>query len=296
MVRLLGLVLVLGTLLATSGTPTDAGPPGGVTLYGTTFPETDFVWCIDRSCSMSWGSVFEGVKAEVSNAINQLQPPQRFSLVSFSDNWSAWSVVPMEATPQNKAAGIAWLQGIIPTGTTCVAPAVVSALGIVELSPTLDRAVLFIGDGEPSCDTTIQTLNDVITANTEDIPIHSFFVGAPDPAGRSFVMQLASDSGGTFVDTTLGASQFRRGDMNDDGETNLTDAVTLLSFLFAGGPLGTCPDAGDANADGELALDDSVVLLTYLFANGPAPTFPGPDQCGAWTPGGISSCIYASCP
>ena len=60
---------------------------------------------------------------------------------------------------------------------------------------------------------------------------------------------------------------------------DISDAIAMLSYLFAGGSL-TCEDAGDANDDGGLNISDPIYLLGYLFGDGPVipPPFPGPGD------------------
>ncbi len=77
------------------------------------------------------------------------------------------------------------------------------------------------------------------------------------------------------------AQTFRRGDADDNGAVQLTDAVGILNFLFAGGNEPTCLETADANDDGAVQLTDAVRVLTFLFASGPAPAPPGPEACGA---------------
>lgn len=81
------------------------------------------------------------------------------------------------------------------------------------------------------------------------------------------------------VEVDLNAGElFRRGDANDDGAVDLSDAITTLLCLFDGETL-ACPDAADSNDDGTLNLGDPVFLLSYLFAHGESPALPGTD-CG----------------
>jgi len=74
---------------------------------------------------------------------------------------------------------------------------------------------------------------------------------------------------------------FRRGDCNQDGMFDLSDAVATLTSLFGqAGPV-PCEDACDSNDDGSLDIADPVATLTTLFNAGPLPPAPGsgPD-CG----------------
>ena len=97
------------------------------------------------------------------------------------------------------------------------------------------------------------------------------------------------------------AIPFRRGDTDDNGAVDLTDAVTILLALFAGtSPLG-CNESGDADNDGRIDLTDAVILLEHLFRGGPPPTPPGPDiPCGTdpdppGSPGDLGCSSYGSC-
>src|SRR5262245_7135801 len=77
-----------------------------------------------------------------------------------------------------------------------------------------------------------------------------------------------------------GFPALENGDVNSDGEIDLSDAVSILGWLYLGGP-GPAPVAcrtaystlssGDTNGDGEIDLSDSVHLLGFLFKGGPSP-------------------------
>jgi hypothetical protein len=73
---------------------------------------------------------------------------------------------------------------------------------------------------------------------------------------------------------------FVRGDSNDDGTTDLSDASFTLGHLFLGGPAPRCADAEDANDDGLLDLTDPIATLSSLFLGGaPLPIpFPAPGE------------------
>ena len=84
--------------------------------------------------------------------------------------------------------------------------------------------------------------------------------------------------------TVLNGSQpprkFRRGDANNDGIVNLSDAVTALNYLFLGvwnHPQPLCEDAADTNDDGSLNITDPIFILNFLFLGGKAPPAPYPD-------------------
>ena len=72
---------------------------------------------------------------------------------------------------------------------------------------------------------------------------------------------------------------FVRGDVNADGATNIADAISLLSHLFAGAASPPCAKAADANDDGLLNIADAITILSHLFAS--AGDLPPPfGACG----------------
>ncbi|MEM7261529.1 MAG: LamG-like jellyroll fold domain-containing protein [Planctomycetota bacterium] len=93
---------------------------------------------------------------------------------------------------------------------------------------------------------------------------------------------------------------FHRGDVNDDGALNLTDAISILSFLFLGGTPPNCQEAADTNDDGAVNLTDAISVLGFLFLGGaplPDPGPPltpcGPDRDGS--PANLGCESYTSC-
>ncbi|MBI4603365.1 MAG: lamin tail domain-containing protein [Planctomycetes bacterium] len=90
---------------------------------------------------------------------------------------------------------------------------------------------------------------------------------------------------------------FRRGDCNDNGKADISDAIFLLNFLFAGGVEGLCADACDVNGDEVRDISDPVNLLNHLFGGGPEPPAPVPTgACGTEADPGTLSCnSYLSC-
>jgi PKD repeat protein len=75
---------------------------------------------------------------------------------------------------------------------------------------------------------------------------------------------------------------FKRGDANDDGNSDIADAVFLLNYLFASGRDPHCLDTADVNDNGTVNIDDPVYLLSVLFdvKDSPPPPAPPFDQCG----------------
>lgn len=72
---------------------------------------------------------------------------------------------------------------------------------------------------------------------------------------------------------------FRRGDVNDDGTIDISDAVFSLGSLFLGTRAPPCLAAANTNGDAGFNIVDPVFLLNHIFLGGPSPGAPFP-HCG----------------
>ena len=75
---------------------------------------------------------------------------------------------------------------------------------------------------------------------------------------------------------------FRRCDPNDDGQSDIADAIYIVNGLFRGGAAATCLASVDCNDDGLNDVSDALYNIAYRFSGGPAPAapFPACDQIG----------------
>jgi hypothetical protein len=67
------------------------------------------------------------------------------------------------------------------------------------------------------------------------------------------------------------ASTYLCGDASGDATVNISDAVYLIAYIFAGGSAPNPLLSGDANCDSAVNISDAVYLIAYIFAGGPAP-------------------------
>ena len=72
------------------------------------------------------------------------------------------------------------------------------------------------------------------------------------------------------------------GDSNQDGQLNLSDAVSVLTYLFQGTPAalpcgdGSAADEGnrvllDSDGGGAIHMADAIYVLNFLYQGGPPP-------------------------
>ena len=83
-------------------------------------------------------------------------------------------------------------------------------------------------------------------------------------------------------------ASFVRGDANADGGLDISDAVTILLFQFAGRTV-TCSDAVDADDDSVTDLADAIWVLSRLYRLGDPPPSPYPG-CGPDPPEDTLGC------
>ena len=74
---------------------------------------------------------------------------------------------------------------------------------------------------------------------------------------------------------------FHRGDGNDSGRLDISDALFILAFVFDRGRSPPCTEAADTNNDGALDISDGVLILNHLFVGQEplAPPGPPPAPC-----------------
>ncbi len=66
------------------------------------------------------------------------------------------------------------------------------------------------------------------------------------------------------------------GDINNDGQMVIADAVYLINYLYNYGPAPGCQPVSrcaDMNLDGRISISDVIYLINYLFRDGPLPCF-----------------------
>ncbi len=64
---------------------------------------------------------------------------------------------------------------------------------------------------------------------------------------------------------------YRCGDADGSDVVNISDAIYLINYVFAGGASPWPLESGDVNLDGSITISDAVYLINHIFAGGPAP-------------------------
>ena len=141
----------------------------------------------------------------------------------------------------------------------------------------------------PSAGGTSITIRDLrfegaVTASLGGVPIGDIVVVGPDeirgttPAGArgSAALTVSTATGeDTLVAAFTYVDIFARGDATGDGSRDISDAISVLLFLFLSGSPPPCAEVADINRDGSVDISDPVFLLLHLFSGGSAPQ---PDE------------------
>ena len=61
------------------------------------------------------------------------------------------------------------------------------------------------------------------------------------------------------------------GDADGSGGVDISDVVSLLAFIFGGGPAPNPYCLGDADSSGGVDISDAVFLIAFIFGGGPSP-------------------------
>ena len=135
--------------------------------------------------------------------------------------------------------------------------------------------------GEPVIDTPVEIAiaKDLLVdgENIIAVSVHNATLTSSDLTFIPTLIQIPGEGGGG---PGPAGDLFLRGDVDDNGFVNLTDAVALLLYLFQQGNEPNCTDSTDIDDNGFVNLTDGVSLLNHLFRAGPAPQAPGFLECG----------------
>lgn len=164
----------------------------------------------------------------------------------------------------------------------------------------------YIDDGGvvPTCDLIVEAdgaaATFIMITPDYDVSVYgreylTITVGVNGAAGTETSITVLGMAGETTVTLPIVApeNELMRGDVNADGNCDVTDAVGLLNVLFVPGTETQCEDAADVDDNGQLEVTDAVLLLSALFAGGPAID----ESCQLdGSSDGLAPCSFSACP
>ena len=139
----------------------------------------------------------------------------------------------------------------------------VLAIGLASKDPQSDVPQVGVVNFLSGLKGSGQPVNNVVTVGGDSQAACNFGTAS---VAVAFVPRLASD--------------FIRGNSNDDEKIDIADPIFTINALFRGAPPTPCQDAADANDDGIVDASDAVYMIDYLFRGQASPPAPFPS-CGA---------------
>ena len=175
----------------------------GVFLLITTPPQVastaaipkDLVFVLDKSGSMS-GQKIDQAKEALQFILQNLNPDDRFAVISFSDFSEALRTTLQPVTASNVAEAVAWASRIEAGGGTNIDQALNLAFSLFEANDR-PRFLIFLTDGEPTVGETdpVVIAEHAREANAADARVFVFGVG--NDVNTVLLDQLATENRGT---------------------------------------------------------------------------------------------------
>ncbi len=138
----------------------------------------------------------ERAKAELMRSVMALSPNFKMNIIAFDCGTRLWAQEMKEANAGNKAAAVAWVKALSPTGATGTGPACALAL-----ADKANKSVVLLTDGAPNCGANSDAghRSMISAANTQGATVNVFGIAASGTY-RTFCQNVASDSGGSYFD------------------------------------------------------------------------------------------------
>lgn len=149
------------------------------------------------------------------------------------------------------------------------------------------------------CQPTMKTTDDAYTVHVEDSatstniedayvclwkPNEVYLTGYTDVNGDITFYPEPSSEGTIYVTVTkhnyipheneITVIGYICGDASGDETVNVSDAVHIINYIFAGGTSPDPMESGDVNCDGEVNVSDGVYIINFVFAGGYEPCDP----------------------
>ncbi len=162
----------------------------------------EMVFVLDTSGSMS-GTPMAASRTFMRHALGTLRPGDAFRIIRFSNNASEFSPTPLPATPQNIAAGTAYVNAITASGGTEILSGLRRAYAQAP-DPNVLRIVVFLSDGYVGNEAEILQL---VARSVGQGRLYSFGVGAA--VNRYLVAEMARLGRGIsrIIDPTVNSQE-----------------------------------------------------------------------------------------
>jgi Ca-activated chloride channel family protein len=189
-------------------------------------PPRNLVLLLDTSLSMYGEKLNRAVEA-LDYFLHSLTPQDRFCLILFNEEPSAFSPAPLSATTENVEHALDFIKGSTLGGGTDLRKALTKAIAVAADFPAGEHSIVLISDANPTLGTKnikqiIQTLNATKSGAT---PARVFAFGLGSDANSALLESLAKASHGyaTRVRETEDIATSLKLFLNHVGSTSIED-------------------------------------------------------------------------
>lgn len=114
-------------------------------------------------------------------------------------------------------------------------------------------------------------LNDDLTGTGLTLSSSGMLSGTPADAGIIQFTARASDEESLQTDKQFNLRVVLCADADGNGAVAISDAVTIISYIFGGGPAPDPLAVADVDCNSGVSISDAVLIIQYIFGGGPVP-------------------------
>ena len=179
--------------------------PEAIRFYGSEFEGDCFVFIVPAYGFCGETDIFDMIRQEVSQTLNQLSAAVDFAIVAYNSTTYIWRPDCCHASPAHKASAQAWMGTLAPIENHCLLDAALAGLGLAQQAPGAHKQVIICGAREPYCNGSGGgnyadiCMESITAANFENLPIHTIYFTSSFYTGEeAFYINLSAMNGGTF--------------------------------------------------------------------------------------------------
>ena len=155
----------------------------------------DILFVCDTSGSMA-GEKMANARLALRAWVNRLNPDDTFNVLRFSTDVESFSEASVNASPENRARAIRFIDGFEASGGTAISPALTQALD-VPVRRGAPRTIVFLTDGMPTVGETNTTAIIRLAAERNAGRAQIFTFGLGDDVNTTFLDLLAQQNRGS---------------------------------------------------------------------------------------------------
>ncbi len=230
---------------------------------GTSALSKEIIFVLDKSGSMQ-GYKMEQVKEVFGDIIEDLPPGDHFNIIFFDNYVKSYSKTLMEASPEEKAGALDFVNELNARGGTNINEALLTALGMFD--PTSERVpiIVFLTDGEPTEGVTspYAIRQNIQDTNRAQVSIFSIAFGIDSEGNYQFLRAMSLENYGTaeWFSSEDNAAE----EIGSFYETISTPLITDMEFSYGEG-VSEIVNTGEKNL---FAGSDAIILGKYPTETG----------------------------